>query len=362
MRIGVDARPLNFPNTGIGRYTAQLLKVLWQQSEHSWYLYADRPILKQLPEHVSIRTANNNLPALSTLYAQANFARWARQDDVDLFWSPRHHLPLRTAAGKTMVTIHDLVWEKAPDTMKALGKTVDAWLMPRAIRQADAILVPSHSTRQDIEDKWPQVADRVHITPLASSLALAKRDSDQSGVKEIGNPITLLFVGSLEPRKNLPNILRAFDQLCQSYPGRVNLLVAGGGGWKSDEAQADLHKHPNVQVLGDLDDLKLSELYSRADVLLAPSLYEGFGLPIVEAMGFGVPAVTSNVSSMREFAHAGATLVDPCSVEGICAGITRLIEEPDYYAACVKAATQASSSYSWEKCGQQTLRVIEALS
>jgi hypothetical protein len=154
VRIAVDARPLAHPHTGIGRYTESLLKRL-VESGHQWFLYSDRAITPRFPtdDRVQIRTGNTRPGSpLSLFYSQLVFPRWARGDCVDLFWSPRHHLPLRLPMSvKGVVTVHDLVWKRFPETMQGKNKWLERGLMGPSLRKAAGIIAVSRFTASEIE-------------------------------------------------------------------------------------------------------------------------------------------------------------------------------------------------------------------
>lgn len=209
MRIAVDARPLAHPFTGIGRYTESLLKRLVQMG-HQWYLYSDRPITPRFPvgDRVQLRVGKATPgSALSLAYSQLVFPRWSRGDCVDLFWSPRHHLPLWLPASVAgLVTIHDLVWKRYPETMLGRNRTLESLIMRPSLRRASRVICVSEFTASEVKDVYPEVADNCVVIPEAAEMS----DEHYEERFPVSEQPYLLFVGTMEPRKNLPRLLQAF--------------------------------------------------------------------------------------------------------------------------------------------------------
>lgn len=362
LRIAVDARPLALPMVGITRYTFELLQRLVTDSPHQWFLYLDRPALHTLPDlpNVHIREGDCRFKATSTLFAQWFFPRWARQDKVDIFWSPRHHLPLLLGSNtKTIVTIHDLVWHFYPETMSTLGRYLEKGLMPPSVRRADRVVSVSQSTASALEDVLGIEPSAVSITPLASSFS-----SDRVAVVESQAEPYFLFVGTLEPRKNLPRLLQAFAQALSVGLAISTLKIVGGSGWGGIDI-ADLVREygleKNIEVLGRVESKSLKTLYQQAYALVMPSLYEGFGLPLLESMSVGVPVIAANISSMPEVVGEGGLLIDPLSVAAISQALVTISSDKTLYDHLVVAAINQAEQFSWDITAQKTQAAIESL-
>jgi len=352
LRIGVDARPLTAPTTGIGRYTKEILQRL-ATSRHELHLYSHRTPEVAIPQtHVVAGRLQRN--QLSSLYAQVHFPVWARRDRIDVFWSPRHHLPLASSV-PAVVTVHDLVWRKAPESMIALGRTLERALMPPSLRRARAVIAVSEATRADLLTFMPDIERKVSVVPEAAFTP------DAAPAQPLRSS-TILFVGTFEPRKNIPCILRAFARLIASGTRSHQLVLAGNPGWKQNVSGLieELGLSDRVHVVGRQSQTDLERLYIACDFLVMPSLYEGFALPILEAMTFGKPVITSNISSMPEVAGDAALLVDPNSDEQIAAAMRHLIEDDDLYRTLSARARPQAARFSWDQAAADTLRVIEA--
>ncbi len=359
LRIAVDARPLSIPLTGIGRYTEELLRRLLA-TPHHWFLYSDRPLLSELPmpDNVQLRIGHQRQRLMATLYPQWAYPRWGAQDQIDVFWSPRHHLPLALSPGvRTVVTLHDLVGFLAPETMTAMGRRLETWLTPRSIRKADAVIVDARSTLGDLDEVLGYGADKASVIPLAATAPV-------QGVEHLPRPLPeayFLFVGTLEPRKNLLRLLQAFSTQAHRMPS-VQLVLVGAGGWGGQNLEQRLCRlaiEDRVLLVGRLDEASLHGYYRHAMALVLPSLYEGFGLPLLEAMQYGVPVITSNCSSMPEVAGAGGLLVDPRDVSNIAAAMVELATDDVLRQRLGAAALAQAAGFSWDEAAIQTLAVLE---
>lgn len=356
MRIGIDARPLVYPQTGIGRYTSEIVQRLLN-TEHQLCLYmhtpANQPWLEQA--HL-VRSGNVRSAALSTAFAQLAFPFWAVADDVQVFWSPRHHLPLALAWGSTpcVVTVHDLVWRKAGESMRPMARFLEATLMPPSVRAARRVLVPSQSTAADLQAMNAGFASKITITPLASHFACeAAAPRPRSG--------NILFVGTFEPRKNISLLVEAFTDCLEQAHLDLTLHLAGHHGWKFDINQA-VESSPaaaRIMVHTPENDDALAKLYRNCDFLVLPSWYEGFGLPVVEAMSFGKPVICSNISSMAEIVGPAGLLVEPGSRTALADAIHRLASDDALYAELSGAASERSTAFTWRDTARRTLQVLE---
>lgn len=355
MRIAVDARPLCVPTFGIGRYARALLDRMTRDASVQWFLYADRPILADFSHcpNVSFRSFPAANRIVSLLRTQWTFARWADQDNVDVFWSPRHHLPLRLSKRiRAVVTIHDLVWKRYPETMLPANRLVERLLMPASLRRANAVIAVSESTRRDLLALYPEVADRTCV--------IAEAADALPGITGRGGERYFLFVGTLEPRKNLGRLLAAFAAASRRDIADCRLLIAGAQGWgpQVSAAISALSLEGRVELLGHLDDRQLHSTMAGAIALCLPSLYEGFGLPALEAMQYGTPVIGANVSAIPEVVGDGGILVDPLSVSDIADALRRLATDAALRESLSDKARFQARRFSWDTAAQQTLALL----
>lgn len=357
LRIGVDCRPLSRPLSGIGRYTRELLDILTEASEVQWFLYCDQAFEApfMVRPNVTVRLSGQSGTLAEHFWYQVGVPRQLRRDEINVFWSPRHHLPLfMPSTVRSVVTIHDLTWKRFPETMKRLQYWSERLQMPHSLRQAARIITISASSRSDLERFFPSAREKIRVIPCGVTRL-------QAGAFTRPLPQQyLLFVGTPEPRKNIRRMLEAYAQLPAALRSAHPLVLAGGHGWMVDLDQLveQLGIGADVVALGAVSPDELGYLYSQARLLLMPSLYEGFGLPILEAFQFGVAAVTSNCSSMPEVAGDAGCLVDPLRVESIRAGIERLLTDQDAYARCVARIPEQLARYDWKQAARSTLEVL----
>lgn len=363
MKIAVDARPLSVPATGISRYCRELLLRL-VNSPHEWFLYTDRPFIESFPHrpNVHIRHGSVNRRLFSTPFAQLMFPVWARKDQIELFWSPRHHLPVMLHSSiKKVVTVHDLVWVKHPETMTRFGSVLERCLMPWSVKVSSRVICPSSSTASDMVEKFNVAEQKLRVIHSAGA-ASNKIDCDCSlHIGKVKKPY-MLFVGTMEPRKNLKRVLQAFSGLVLKK-SEHQLYLVGGDGWGNENLEELILKlgiSEKTSVLGRLSDQELWYLYANADILVMPSLYEGFGLPLVEAIEFHVPVITSNVSSMPEVAGDAGLLVDPLSVVEIQQAMERLCTDRALHQRLSENAKARAELFSWDISAQKTLDALES--
>lgn len=360
MRLGIDARPLTSPTSGIGRYTAEIINRLGEHPDLELYLYAHTD-LKVVPGNPTrIRTGKVKRNFLSTLYAQCWFPYWAKRDAIEVFWSPRHHLPLALSA-PSLLTVHDLVWQQQPGSMQSANRWLERTLMEPSVRRAKKIIAVSQATKSDLIKWMPELESKTTVIHEASFTHPAA--ADNIGTSTTQTQPYILFVGTFEPRKNLPRLLQAYQRLLQRNPNAHCLVLAGRDGWGSNIAATiqEMGLTEQVTIVQGPNDTKLAQLYSECDFLAMPSLYEGFGLPIVEAMGFGKPSVHSNLSSMPEVAGNAGIAVDPLNVEEMSDALEQLSNDRSLHTQLSNNAKQQSLCFSWQKAADQTIALVESL-
>jgi len=362
-RIGVDARLLSQKITGIGRYTVEMLDHL-TEAGHEWYLYSPTPIVIghwQRP-NVHLRTANLPGRPLRMLWTQSLMPWQAARDGVDLFWAPTHRLP-RYLNGRIarVVTIHDLVWKHAGETMRPTSRWLDARLMPEAARLADRIITVSSHTADDLVSEVAEAAGKIRAIPLGAPTPVGRMSADILSEMGLSEPF-FLFVGTLEPRKNLARLIEAYALLPDNLRNAATLAIAGGRGWGGVDVETLSAQHgvtERVRVLGYVTEAQLSGLYEHALFLAMPSLYEGFGLPLLEAMVHGTPGLTSDRASMPEVVGDAGILIDPYDAGSIRDGLSRLIGDADLRRRLGERALDRMPRFSWDRAVSQTLDVFD---
>lgn len=360
-RIGIDARLLSLPRTGIGRYTVEMVRAIKSQHQEL-YLYS--PNLPQdrswADTHTKLRSGHQNHGIGRLLWSQSLLPYWAAKDKIDVLWGTTHSLPfLLPAHIARVVTIHDLVWKYAPETMKFSGRVSERLLMPKAIQQADIIIADSFSTANDLQSQFPHVEGRVRVIHLGASTLPIPAPRESLTALGINKPY-FLFVGTLEPRKNLRRLIEAFALLPQTLRHQYQLVIAGGHGWGGLDLNnmiKQLNVVEDICLTGEVTDAQLSTLYTHARFLAMPSLYEGFGLPLLESMSQGVPVLTSNISSMPEIVGDAGVLVDPLNIHSISDSLGKLMTDEVLHAQKTAHTKKIASNFSWNKAATNLLEI-----
>jgi glycosyltransferase involved in cell wall biosynthesis len=365
MKIGVDARPLSYPLTGIGIYLRHVLDGIQRiDRQNEYYLISNAPIDYDI-ENPGWHRFEGNLKRklLSTLWMQVTVPWYAAKMGLDLFWATRHHLPaLLPPRIRTVVTVHDVVHRRHPGTMPLPNLLVDRALMALSLKRAAAVIAVSQATAADIREQFRISSARLYTIHHGISPLPAK--SDQSRGAESRLPENyFLFVGTLDPRKNFERIFRAFEILKPEGRG-LHLVIVGAEGWKNHAFLKMVRNHPlrhHVHLEGYIPRDRLLSYYQNSICLVFPSLYEGFGLPILEAMACGTPVLTSNGSSMSEVAGDAALLVNPYDTHGIAVAMDKLSRDQALRKRLIHRGLERVVQFSWKKCAAETLNVLNSL-
>lgn len=364
--IGYDATPLLGQKSGVGHYTKRLIAAIMSlEPQWCYQLYTNRP-LGELDE--GLRRAmeiDTYLPASRWLWMQLVLPRVQRRQQPDLFHYTNSIAPLRQPR-PYVVTIHDaslfLYRHYHPWSRIAAMRL----LLPTVARRAAAVIVPTHVARLDLLETLRLSPERVHVIhEAAPDWFVPLEDPAQSDVLRCRYALPdefVLSVGTLEPRKNLERLVLALAEL-HRRGRRVPLVLVGPSGWHLDGPgglqdtirAAGLEQH--VHYLGYVPTADLPGLLSLATVFAFPSLYEGFGLPAVEAMACGAAILTSRDTAMAEICGDAARLIDPYSVDDIAAGLKELLDDAELRTCLGLRAQQRAQRYSWERAAAETIEV-----
>ncbi len=377
MRIGLDGKVLTLRAGGIGRYAINLTRAMLAEAA------ARRPDLEFViftgpqtcPEVMAeFRGACREcfLGAKSSVIRSLTLVPAAlRRLGVDVFHGMDHvGIPFVGRTGKTVVTVHDVIVLILPETFTPRHRLVVRTALARVRRRADRIIVPSLAVKRDVEGRLGVPGDRVVVTPEGCEprfRPVGSAGARRAAAARYGLPPRyVLAVGTLEPRKNLTALLRAFARLRRDgdVDPELQLVLAGARGWLDEpifQTVRSLGIEEAVHFPGFIEDDDLPAVYGRADLFVFPSLYEGFGLPLIEAMACGVPVVTSNVSSMPEVAGDAALLVDPRDTEGLATAIARALRDGALRDRLRAAGIARARRFSWEATARRTLDVYASL-
>jgi glycosyltransferase involved in cell wall biosynthesis len=269
-------------------------------------------------------------------------------------------IPPAAPGQRLVVTVHDLAFERFPEAFPRRWRTLYRLGLRAAVRRADAILTPSRSTAEDILSRTKVDQARLHVVPLAASLEKGALDpGDVLPRLKIRAPY-VLFVGTLEPRKNLVRLVRAYRRVAATGVPHA-LVLAGPLGWHTNALMREitLHGLGDIVLTGPISAEDLDAVYRAADVFVYPSLHEGFGLPVLEAMSRGVPAVASNTSSIPEVAGDAAVGVNPRSVREIASAIELVLTDTDLAERLAARGRARVERFSWSETARLTLGVYE---
>lgn len=365
MVIGYDgSRVFTANRSGTENYSYQLLKALAKIDKQNNYIVYTRPFINDTA--VALMKFPGSFKVVEIpwprFWTQGGLAQQTFKDPLDVLFVPAHTLPLIRKPGlKTVVTVHDLGSEYLPSMHQLKQRIYLSFMQRKQLKGTTKIIAVSNATKMDL-------VKRVEISP--KKIEVVYEGFDKKLFKPVnhakrGKVDTLadnyfLFVGTVQPRKNLERVIRAFGVLCNN----LNLVIAGSKGWLSEEIYGlpkKLGIEKRVKFLGYVSDKDLQALYSGAIALVFPSLFEGFGLPILEAQACGCPVITSNISSMPEVAGKGAILVDPYNVDEIANAMIEVMDEK-VRSKLIEAGFENIKRFSWEKCARETLEVLNGVS
>jgi glycosyltransferase involved in cell wall biosynthesis len=361
MRIGIDATPMARRRGGVGWYVARLVGGLAAlDGENEYRLYADR----------RLETAALKLPAARWMSVVAGRwrLRWAvHRDRVDVFHGTNFRLRARGRLG-SVVTIHDLSAERLSGLGgRRFGQRLASARTRRTARRADRVIVHSHSGAADVAAGFGVSPERIAVVPLGVGPEFFPEPPPVQEVVRArlapGREGFILFCGSLEPRKDVPTLLQAFARL----PGareRYRLVLAGGDGRASDEIGSLISRldlRDAVAREGYLGVPEMRALYAAAALFVLPSLYEGFGLPILEAMACGTPVIAANTSSLPEVVGEAGLLVPPGDPEALAGAMARVLDDADLAADLRQRGLRRAKGFTWEATAAKTLAVYRAV-
>ena len=376
IRIGIDVTSAVAQGAGIGRYTRELVQALVRlDSKPSYCLFSARApkltvVADPLPEAPNVEYRETWLSEKwlyrmwYRLHLPISVQRFT--GEIDVFHSPDFVLP-PVGDIPSVLTIHDLSFIHYPEAftpslLKYLNNVV-----PSSVARVNHVLADSLATKIDLINIWQVPNEKVTVVYSGVNSSFRpvtdKERIDLLRKKyELGDNPYILSVGTLQPRKNYEMLIRAFEPVADSYDHQ--LIIAGGHGWMYEQIQKEIDQQglgQRIRLIGFVDDQDLPALYSQASLFVFPSLYEGFGIPVLEAMACGVPAISSDSSSLPEVAGDAGLLISPVNQELWSESIIQLLNDSARRTKMVAAGYLQARKFSWRKAAEQVLDIYHML-
>ena len=370
MRIGIDAHPLSDQRRGIGNYVYNITKHLgMMDGENEYFLYSECDFELPFENH---RWHKRIQPV--PIFHRVDIIRWwflqdARKrtikDGIDIFWSTRALLPPYLPM-KQVLTVYDLIWHYFPTTMSRGDFLICKLLAKKSIKRADHICSISEATAMSLEKVLHVKKSKISIVYPGSTEYHQSYCKDESA-KYIADKFKtsenyILTVGTVQPRKNIEGLLKAFRVLLDDFNIDSQLLIAGGKGWQDSKIFETYKKlrftERQVKFLGYVPDEDMPRLYSGAELFVFPSFYEGFGLPPLEAMAFGCPIITSNTSSLPEVVGDAGIMVGPSDTRGLAKAIMEVLSNKKIKNDLEQKSLERAKFFSWEKAAREMLFIL----
>lgn len=378
MRIGIDAHFASYELRGIGKYVVRLVSGLMRAGEsHEYVIYGDPQMFPQPNGRGNVKFRNpSGLPY--PVWEQLVLPRWAMEDRVQLLHCPANTAPVGLSRNvQLVITIHDVMFLLPSKVLSAskvfrqrLGNFYRRAVVPRIARRADCIVADSEFSKREVVEYLKIPPGRIRAIHLGIDTDFASlADGITSLPKEMGgerldSPF-ILALGAGDPRKNTLGIIRAYGSCLRDFPIEEKLVIVGLRDWRSSAAYdlvGRLGLRKSVQFAGYVSEDALVWLYASARCFLYPTLYEGFGFPVLEAMACRTPVITSNCTSVPEVAGDAAMLVDPTSEKSIADALLRVLQDEPLRRQLIERGRAQARKFGWDDTVQKTLSVYAELS
>ena len=375
MRLAFNATALLSPLTGIGQYVFHLAGELLQTPDvetdffYGTFWNKTRIVSKPVGLAQAAPIMQKFTPyytQISRLYRQHKFSQQLKTAKYDVYHEP-NHLPLRFD-GPTVITVHDLSWIRYPETHPAERVSMMNRYFEKALRQASALITDAEFVRQEIIGTFGVSPEKITAIPLGvESIFRPRAENETQDVLRTHGLLHksyFLTVGTLEPRKNLSLVIRAYSALPKSTRKRFPLVVIGMTGWHSTEIEqliAPLQCAGYIRQLGYISRSDLATIMAGATTLIYPSIYEGFGLPPLEAMSSGTPVICSNVSTLPEVVGDAGILIDPHDSNALVRHLEAITSDQHLYSDLAVRARKRSLEFTWAHCAKRTLNVYRSV-
>lgn len=375
MRILVDARSMvEEAPSGVGFYASELTKTMLDISEHEFVLFTaslETPRYPEWTQHPRVTRVHKRVPSklfhmCMTLFGLPRINRFV--PDADLFWMPNLHFASWSRGAAAVLSVHDLSFERYPRFFSRKDRVWHWAVKGKTLtHNASAVVTDSQHTKEDLVDLWNVEAEKIHSIPLGVHADEWQTWQDNiEGVKdryEIRRPY-YLYVGNVEPRKNIVTLLEAYFAMVQEDQSVPDLVIAG----KRDKRGQELYQWAQrlgvtdrVHFLGYVPSGHRASLYAGAEIFVYPSIYEGFGLPPLEAMAAGTPVITTPVSSLPEVCADAALYANPYDVNDLKRAMVTLWQDKEYQQTLIERGKKRVEELTWRKTAENMLALFEKL-
>jgi glycosyltransferase involved in cell wall biosynthesis len=373
LRIGIDYTAAVRQEAGIGRYTRELMRALAKLDRgHDYVLFTaaggQRLVDTGWPANFHMRSVPLSDRTLAILWHRLQLPLWVElaTGPVDIFHSPDFVLPPVRRA-RTLLTVHDLSFMRYPQCADAHLRVYLNKVVPRSMHRAHLVLADSQHTKDDLVELLDVNADKIEVIYPGVEERF-RPTKDQALLEKVRKrynlpPRFILGLGTLQPRKNFTRLIRAYSLLITRYPS-LHLVIVGGKGWLYEEIYATVERlglEEKVIFPGFVADGDLPALYSLADLFAFPSLYEGFGLPPLEAMACGTPVITSDASSLPEVVGEAGLMVEATDVEALAEAMKRTLENDALREGMIAKGVDQARKFTWKEAASRLLSLYETL-
>jgi glycosyltransferase involved in cell wall biosynthesis len=371
MKIGVDARLLERKMTGVGRYLLNILKNLPEcDNQNDYFLFSYGKLPQYEKGRIKIIPTLNFTPqgifqkAISPFWLNFVLPKYLEKYKIDLFFSPNHFLPLKKIKPKSIVVIHDVFHKIDKNFHPLYYRKYADFLLTRAIKNSELIVTVSESSKRDIIRFYNTPEEKIKVVYEAADDIFRLRNLSEFEKIKLREKYNLpekfiLYVGVLEERKNIRGIIKIADLIKDKI--EIPILLFGKIGHRGEKYLKEIKKRKNIQYKGFIDTQNLHYIYNLATIFLFPSFYEGFGLPVLEAMQSGVPVLTTNASSLPEVVGDSGLMHNPKDYDGFAKDIIRLLEDKDFYDRLKNKGLEQAKKFNWKKTTREIIEIFNSV-
>lgn len=357
LKIGIDARPLIEKKTGIGYYLEYLLdNILENDKVNEYYLISDREIFYNVEKYNNLNVVIDTESKMKqTLWYLFSTKRICLEYNIDVFWGTQHIIPFRMSGIKTVLTMHDLVAFDFKETMGTYNKIINKLFIPRSLKVADKIIAVSNSTKERLNYNFPNI-DKNKVKVIYEDVVVNDNfDSINHNILKnngLEKKEYLMFLGTIEPRKNIKTLIKALGNI--NLKTGMKLVICGKYGWKFNEDKSLIEENSDkIVFLNYVTEEEKAYLMKNSFAFVFPSLYEGFGLPVLEAMRNGTIAVVSDNTSLKELIEKEELKFKTEDYRDLEHKIIALYNDKNLYDEACKYCDDRQKDFSWDDISKE---------